>query len=293
MNVLVLHGPNLSLVEQLDEVNALIRSKAGSWGLEVKILHSNHEGALIDALWAERAWVNGVVINPGPLSHYSYALRDALAFVGKPVIEVHLTDIRRRESWRRKSVIKDVCASQVLGKGVDSYVLALQRLATGDLEGKRRLVPKLVSPRLAGKVIEIAAEKAKEVQAAAMAVKKTIGQTLAGRLEKAAVAVTAPVLKPVVSKTIGRGAPVQRQRNVVSRRVVREKIAERLSGKLSASGLATWARTQYLDVQRGAPAESGQRELLEDSLQQLTLSALPASKLSEDELVELMAALDA
>ncbi len=95
-------------------------------------------------------------------------------------------------------------------------------------------------------------------------------------------------------KTLGRakGSDAASATSVLSRALVRQKIADRLAGKLTPAGLATWARQQWLDVQRGAPAESGQRETLEDSLQQLTLSALPASKLSEDQLVELMTQLD-
>jgi 3-dehydroquinate dehydratase-2 len=95
------------------------------------------------------------------------------------------------------------------------------------------------------------------------------------------------------TKTLGRAAhqPGERADGALTRNIVREKIAERLRGGLTPGGLATWARRQYLEIQRGTPAESGQRETLEDALQQLTLSAVPASRLSDQDLVELMAQL--
>jgi 3-dehydroquinate dehydratase-2 len=97
-----------------------------------------------------------------------------------------------------------------------------------------------------------------------------------------------------VTKTLGRVPPSLQiaGAELLTRALVRQKIAERLSGKLSPAGLATWARRQWLEVQRGAPAESGQRELLEDCLQSLVLSTLPASKLSDDQLIDLMAQLE-
>src|SRR5689334_23018175 len=147
MKILVLHGPNLNLLGEregdergrtLADLDRLIREKAAQLGMEVKILQSNHEGVLVDTIHAERRWADGILINPGALTHTSYVLREALAAVGKPTLEVHLTDIRRRESWRRKSVIKDVCAAQVMGKGFDSYRIALDRFADGDLTGRKR-----------------------------------------------------------------------------------------------------------------------------------------------------------
>jgi 3-dehydroquinate dehydratase II len=124
MNILVIHGPNLNLLGEregdekgrtLDELNHELQALAERAGLSLRVFQSNHEGALIDRIHAERKWADGILINPGALTHTSYVLRDALAAVGKPTLEVHLTDIRRRESWRRKSVIKDVCAAQVRG----------------------------------------------------------------------------------------------------------------------------------------------------------------------------------
>jgi 3-dehydroquinate dehydratase-2 len=287
MNILVLHGPNLNLLGErpgdekghtLAQLDSLLRTKAAALNLALKIFQSNHEGALIDTLHAERRWADGIIINPGALTHTSYVLREALAAVDKPVIEVHLTDIRRRESWRRKSVIKDVCKSQVLGKGMDSYVVALERFATGDLAGRKRGG----RPMRAGTVAKPAhgAER----------VTKTLGRKV----------VAAPPGPPPPSagngngngKTLGRTSIARGSTDTLSRALVRQKIAERLSGKLTPAGLATWARARWLDVQRGAPAESGQRELLEDSLQSLVLSALPASRLTDEQLIELMTQLE-
>ncbi|MBI4348153.1 MAG: type II 3-dehydroquinate dehydratase [Elusimicrobia bacterium] len=138
MNILVLHGPNLNLLGErepevygrwtLADVNAAIRKKAKALGQRPRIYQSNHEGRLIDLLHANRKWAAGVVINPGAYTHYSYALRDAIAAIQKPVIEVHLSDIKKREPFRRVSVVEPVCLAQISGKGVGSYLAALERL---------------------------------------------------------------------------------------------------------------------------------------------------------------------
>ncbi|MCX5787185.1 MAG: type II 3-dehydroquinate dehydratase [Elusimicrobia bacterium] len=140
-NVLVLHGPNLNLlgeretgiygVRSLAELNAALRKKARELGLTLKIFQSNHEGRLIDLLHANRKWASAVVINPGAYTHYSYALRDAVAAVSLRAIEVHLSNIKKREPFRRVSVIAPVCEAQISGKGFGSYVAALERLAKG------------------------------------------------------------------------------------------------------------------------------------------------------------------
>jgi 3-dehydroquinate dehydratase-2 len=141
MNILVLHGPNLNLLGErepelygtltLAQLDAQLADRARALGAELRCFQSNHEGALIDRLHAERTWMQGLIINPGALTHYSYALRDAVAAVRTRAYEVHLSDIHAREPWRRVSVIAEVCEGQVVGKGAGSYLEALERLCQG------------------------------------------------------------------------------------------------------------------------------------------------------------------
>lgn len=136
--ILVIHGPNLNLLGErepeiygsltFNELNQKLREFAAEHGLELKIFQSNHEGAIIDTLHSERHWAEGIVINPGAFTHYSYALRDAIAAVGKPTVEVHLSDIHQREPFRKISVIKDVCIAQICGLGWRSYMEGLKAL---------------------------------------------------------------------------------------------------------------------------------------------------------------------
>ena len=139
MNVFVVNGPNLNLLGErepqvygrtsLRELEQQIRARAKELGLTVRFYQSNHEGRLIDRLHHMRHWADAVVINPAGLTHYSYALRDAIAAIAKPTIEVHLSDIKNREPFRATSVTADVCIAQISGLGVDSYLQALQRIA--------------------------------------------------------------------------------------------------------------------------------------------------------------------
>jgi 3-dehydroquinate dehydratase-2 len=282
MKILVLHGPNVNLLGHgagdnpnwsLEAVNHAIEEQAASLGLQVKILQSNHEGVLIDALHAERLWADAVVLNPAALAHTSYALRDAIAAVAKPTIEVHMTDIRRREPWRRRSVLKDVCVARVIGKGIDSYLIALRSLAGA----------KAQTPRAASRAALAARHrKLRPGGAAGTSPRKTLGRRSGSPSPNAS---SAPLSRSAVA---AKSAGLE----FVSRALVRQKIADRLGGKLTASGLATWARKHWLEVQRGAPAESGYRELLEDCLQSLVVSAMPPAQLSEDQLLELMTQLE-
>ncbi|KUK27756.1 MAG: 3-dehydroquinate synthase [Acetothermia bacterium 64_32] len=136
--ILVLHGPNLNLLGErepevygkmtLKELNRALEDFARERGIELRIFQSNHEGVLIDLLHEHRGWADGIVINPGALTHYSYALRDAIAAVGLPTVEVHLSDIHSREPFRRTSVIRDVCIAQISGKGLGSYLEGIEVL---------------------------------------------------------------------------------------------------------------------------------------------------------------------
>lgn len=137
-NILILNGPNLNLLGErepkiygtmtLAQLNSKLNVYAKNKGAVIRTRQSNHEGELIDILHAHRKWADGVVFNPGAYSHYSYALRDAVASIRVPTIEVHLSDIKKRESFRRSSVIASVCAGQYYGRGINSYIEAIDDL---------------------------------------------------------------------------------------------------------------------------------------------------------------------
>lgn len=135
IKILVIHGPNLNLLGlrepevygalSLEQVDQKIQELAQKEGLEVRILQSNSEGAIIDAIHDALSWAQAIVINPGAYSHTSIAIRDAVAAVRLPTIEVHLSNIHRRESFRHHSHISEVAVGQIAGFGVDSYLLGL------------------------------------------------------------------------------------------------------------------------------------------------------------------------
>jgi len=138
MNILVINGPNLNLLgerepeiygsDTLEELMAWLETSPESAGINFKFYQSNHEGNIIDSIHDEREWCKAIIINPGAFSHYSYAIRDAIVAVNKPTVEVHLSDINNRESFRKKLVISEVCLKTISGQGKDGYFEALKYL---------------------------------------------------------------------------------------------------------------------------------------------------------------------
>lgn len=133
--VLVIHGPNLNLLgkrepeiygtQTLDELNQDLARQAKELGLQLETYQSNHEGEIVEKIQQASEKVDCIVINPAALTHYSVAVRDALAAVDIPTIEVHLSNIYSREDFRRRSLVTSVVTGQISGFGADSYQLAL------------------------------------------------------------------------------------------------------------------------------------------------------------------------
>lgn len=138
MKLLVINGPNLNLLgtrepeiygsDTLDTINGEIRAYCEKAGISVDFFQSNSEGGIIDAIHAAKGDADGIVLNAGAYTHYSYAIRDAVSAVKIPVAEVHLSNINDREEFRSKSVLSPVCAGTIAGFGKFSYILGVQAL---------------------------------------------------------------------------------------------------------------------------------------------------------------------
>ena len=138
-HILVLHGPNLNLLGQrepevygtdtLADVDAALESLADELRVQVACRQSNHEGELIDWVHEARERFDGVLINPGGYTHTSVALRDAIASMDKPCVEVHLSNVYKREAFRHRSLTAPVCVGSIMGFGLQSYLLGLRALA--------------------------------------------------------------------------------------------------------------------------------------------------------------------
>lgn len=135
----LLHGVNLDMLGvrpaehygalTLPELEAVVIEAAAELGFELVAFQTNHEGELVERLHRAREASDGLILNPGAWTHYSWALRDALEIAGLPTVEVHLSDVDSREQWRRNSVIRDLCLATVKGKGPDGYREALELLS--------------------------------------------------------------------------------------------------------------------------------------------------------------------
>ncbi len=139
MKILVINGPNLNMLgkrepliygtQTLDEINAKISDYASKIGVSTEFFQSNIEGEIVSKIQGCRSCFDGIILNAGAFTHYSYAIRDAIPTAEIPVVEVHLSNVHAREDFRHKSVISDVCKGIICGFGADSYILAVNALA--------------------------------------------------------------------------------------------------------------------------------------------------------------------
>jgi 3-dehydroquinate dehydratase-2 len=137
--ILVIHGPNLNMLGKrepetyghttLEEVNSELEKLGKSMGVAVETFQSNHEGDIIDRIQQAIGTCAGLIINPAAYTHTSIAIRDALLLLDMPIIEVHISDISKRESFRHASMITDISTDQVVGQGVRGYSIALETIA--------------------------------------------------------------------------------------------------------------------------------------------------------------------
>ena len=138
MKILIINGPNLNLLgvrepniygrESLSDIENWLNDQPEADGHSITWFQSNHEGELIDFIHGAMGNAGGIVINPGAFTHYSYAIRDAIAAINIPTVEVHLSDIHSREEFRKISVIKNVCIGQIYGLGKSGYLEGLKKL---------------------------------------------------------------------------------------------------------------------------------------------------------------------
>jgi 3-dehydroquinate dehydratase II len=137
--VLVIHGPNLNMLgvrepevygrTRLADIDQQLKTLGKQWGMEVRTFQSNHEGAIVDQIQSIMGDIEGYIINPAAYTHTSIAIRDALSMLAAPIIEVHLSNIHKREKFRHRSLMAGVVTGQIVGLGVNGYYLALRALA--------------------------------------------------------------------------------------------------------------------------------------------------------------------
>lgn len=146
MKILVINGPNINMLgirepgmygaQTYAELLAYIEAAGREYGVQTECFQSNHEGAIIDAIQEADTAFDGIVINPGAYTHYSYAIHDALKAVSIPAVEVHMSDIQKREEFRHLSVTAPACIAQIRGHGFESYTMAIDMLAKLNPEEK-------------------------------------------------------------------------------------------------------------------------------------------------------------
>jgi 3-dehydroquinate dehydratase II len=294
--ILVLHGPNLNLLpgtRSVDAIDAALNARAVALGVELKTVQSNWEGALLDTLASERNWFEALIVNPATLAPTAVALAEAIKLLDKPAIEVQLDDVKKT-----KSALKDVVDQQIAGKGPNGYLEALVALAPKSSKPSFVAAASIPLPpaktlgarTVESAVLEARGPKGKSIGREAPS-EKNVGRVLpTGEIVKSIGGRQRPQLakKPPVNsgKSLGGRKNSAASPGTLSRAAVRQQIADRLAGTVSPAGLAAWARAEWQKLQSGAPMESGQRDMLEDVLQQLLLSA--TMKASDDQLIELM-----
>lgn len=139
--ILLISGPNLNMLGRrepeiygkttLEELEKMVAERARELGYELVTFQSNHEGTIIDFIQEHQDEADGIIINPGALAHYSYALRDSIAGANLDTVEVHISNLHKREKWRRKSLLSEVCAGTISGLGIKGYLLALEHFKDG------------------------------------------------------------------------------------------------------------------------------------------------------------------
>ncbi|WP_375771323.1 3-dehydroquinate dehydratase [Archangium gephyra] len=311
------------------DLDAALTARATELGLELKVVQSNHEGVLIDTLHAERSRLEGVVVSPAGLFG-SYPLMEALEAVGVPAIEVYLERLGDRESVVAEACASTIegqgfhsylealerfASGDLAGELTDEEEEEAEEEEETEDEAVEAEDDGVVDAAWSGDDEEAGApeEKGKTLGRRGKDIprEKSLAVRSSGALARAADApakalapsggnrktlgrkVEAPAAAAAPSKTLGRkvpGAQGTPAANFLTRALVRQKIADRLAGRLTPAELAAWARAKWAEVQRGGPAEKGYQDMLEDSL--LTLSALPASKLSDSQLVDMMTRLE-
>lgn len=277
-SVLVLHGPNLSLLAE-EQIDPRLEERASELGVELVIAQANGEEGLLDALHEHRDEVDAVLVNPGVLAPFAFALAEGLSLVKLPSVEVLL------EPPRAPSALLGAVKAQVHDQKLDGYLRGLEALVPeghvveGAEEEESPAVPR-------GKSIGRGRESAPVSDEPARP-----GKSI-GRRAVAAPAQEAPATSR--GKTIGRGdrdatpTPPERQTGVLTRAQVRERISQRLKGATTAEGLAQWARDSWTGLQRGASVETGAKDVIENVL--LTLMA--GARATDAILVAQMAKLD-